>query len=76
MTFGSLHKLPHPQSRVTASSTTAGLACYGYIKRSTVIDKLSLRLGEGGSCVNITYNDVKHDTNPFVNPPLVKLRYQ
>ena len=54
MTFGSLHKLPHSQSRVTASSTTAGLACYGYIKRSTVIDKLSLRLGEGGSCVNIT----------------------
>ena len=29
------------------SSTTAGHACYGYIKRYTVIDKLSLRLGEG-----------------------------
>ena len=28
-------------------------ACYGYIKRSNVIDRLSLRLGEGGSCVNI-----------------------
>ena len=40
---------PHSQSRVTASSTTTGLACYGYTKRSTVIDKLSLRLGEGGS---------------------------
>ena len=40
-----------------------------------MIDKLSLRLGEGGSCVNII-NDVKQDTNPFVNTPLVKLRYQ
>ena len=40
------------KSRVTASSATAALACYGYIKRTTVIDKLSLRLGEGGSCVN------------------------
>ena len=40
VTFGSLHKLLHSHSRVTASSTTAGLACYGYIKRSTVIDKL------------------------------------
>ena len=29
------------------------LACYGYIKQSTMIDKLSLRLWEGGSCVNI-----------------------
>ena len=38
--------------RVTASSATSGLACYGYIKRSTGTDKLSLRLGEGGSCVN------------------------
>ena len=53
MTFGARHKLPHSQSRVTASSATAGLACYVYIKRSTVIDKLSLRLREGGSCVNI-----------------------
>ena len=44
---------PHSQSRLTASSTTTGLACYGYIKQSAVIDKLSLRLGEGGSCVNI-----------------------
>ena len=25
----------------------------GYIKQSTMIDKLSLRLWEGGSCVNI-----------------------
>ena len=48
-----MHKSPHSQLRVTASSVTADLACYGYIKRSTVIDKLSLRLGEGGSCVNI-----------------------
>ena len=46
-------KLPYSQSRVTASSATTGLACYGYIKRSTMIDKFSLRLGEGGSCVNI-----------------------
>ena len=53
MTFGARHKLPHSQLRVTASSSTAGLACYVYIKRSTVINKLSLRLGEGGSCVNI-----------------------
>ena len=37
-----------------------------------MIDRLSLRLGEGGSCVN--NNDVKCDTNPFVNTPLVKLR--
>ena len=50
MTFGACHKSSHSQSRVT---TSADLACYGYIKRSTVIDKLSLRLGEGGSCVNI-----------------------
>ena len=52
MTFGACHKSPHSQSRVT-SSATADLAFYGYIKRSTVIDKLSLRVGEGGSCVNI-----------------------
>ena len=31
-----------------------------------MIDKLSLRLGEGGSCIN---NDVKRDTNLFVTPP-------
>ena len=53
VTFGACHKSPHSQSRVTASSATADLACYGYIKLSTMIDKLSLRLGEGGSCVNI-----------------------
>ena len=55
MTLGACHKSPHSQSRVTASrsSATADLACYGYIKRYTVIDKLSLRLGEGGSYVNI-----------------------
>ena len=53
MTFAACHKSPHSQLRVTASSATADLACYGYIKRSTVIDKLSLRLGEGGSFVNI-----------------------
>ena len=52
VTFGACHKSPHSQSRVTASSATSDLACYGYIKRSTVIDKLSLRLGEGGSSVN------------------------
>ena len=45
MTFGTRHKLPHSQSRVTASSATTGLEYYGYIKRSIVIDKLSLRLG-------------------------------
>ena len=33
-----------------------------------MIDRLSLRLGEGGSC----HNDGKHDTNPFVNTLLVK----
>ena len=49
MTFGACPKSPHSQSRVTASRATADLACYGYIKRSTVIDKLSLRVGEGGS---------------------------
>ena len=49
MTFAACHKSAHSQSRVTASSATADLACYGYIKRSTVIDKLSLMLGEGGS---------------------------
>ena len=53
MTFGACHKSAHSQSRVTASSASADRACYGYIKRSTVIDKLSLRVGEGGSCVNI-----------------------
>ena len=37
----------------SASSANTGLACYGYIKQSTMIDKLSLRLGRGGSCVNI-----------------------
>ena len=46
-------RMIYSHSRVTASSATADLACYRYIKRSTVIDKLSLRLGEGGSCVNI-----------------------
>ena len=53
MTFGACRKSPHSQSRVTASSATTDLACYGYINRSTVIDKFSLRVGEGGSCVNI-----------------------
>ena len=52
MTFGACHKSPHSQSRVTASSATTGLACYGYIKQSTMTDKLSVRL-EGGSYVNI-----------------------
>ena len=52
MTFGASHKSPHSQSRVTASSAPTG-ACYGYIKRSNMIDRLSLRVGEGGSCVNI-----------------------
>ena len=33
-------KLPHSLSRVTATSATACLACYGYTTRS---DKLSLR---------------------------------
>ena len=33
-------KLPHSQSRITATSATACLACYGYTTR---IDKLSLR---------------------------------
>ena len=47
MTFGACYKSPHSQSRVTASSATTGLACYGYIKQSTVIERLSLRLGEG-----------------------------
>ena len=36
-------KSPHSQSRVTAASTSACLACYGYVKRYTRIDKLSLR---------------------------------
>ena len=40
-------EIAHSKSRVTASSDTAGLACYGYIKRSTMIDKLSLSLGGG-----------------------------
>ena len=31
----------------SASSANTGLACYGYIKQSTMIDKLSLRLGGG-----------------------------
>ena len=75
MTFGSLHKL-HRQALLLLALPLVLLATGIYIKRSTVFDKLSLRLGEGGSCVNITYNDVKHDTNPFVNTPLVKLRYQ
>ena len=38
-------------SRVIATSATTCLACYGYNKRSTMIDKLSLRLGKGGSCM-------------------------
>ena len=42
------------------------IACYRYNKRSTMIDKLSLRLGEGGSCII-----VKHDANLFVNTSLV-----
>ena len=40
-------EIAHSQSRATASSDTTGLACYGYIKQSTMIDKLSLRLGGG-----------------------------
>ena len=31
----------------SALSANTGLACYGYIKQSTMIDKLSLRLGGG-----------------------------
>ena len=31
----------------SASSANTGLACYGYIIQSTMIDKLSLRLGGG-----------------------------
>ena len=31
----------------SASSANTGLACYGYIQQSTMIDKLSLRLGGG-----------------------------
>ena len=31
----------------SAYSANTGLACYGYIKQSTMIDKLSLRLGGG-----------------------------
>ena len=31
----------------SASSANTGLACYGYTKQSTMIDKLSLRLGGG-----------------------------
>ena len=50
----------------SASSTNTGLACYGYIKQSTMIDKLSLRLGGGRV---LCHNDVKRDTNPFVNTP-------
>ena len=30
----------------SASNANTGLACYGYIKQSTMIDKLSLRLGD------------------------------
>ena len=29
------------------ASLQSGLACHGYIKQSTMIDKLSLRLGGG-----------------------------
>ena len=49
----------------SASSANTGLACYGYIKQSTMIDKLSLRLGGG----RVLCYDVKHDANPFVNTP-------
>ena len=52
MTFGACHKSPHSQSRVTASSTTADLAM-GILNDLPMIDKLSLRVGEGRSCVNI-----------------------
>ena len=48
------HKSPHSQSRVTASSATADLVCYEYINRSTVIDKLLLRLGEGREVLVLT----------------------
>ena len=45
VTFGSLHKLPYSQSRVTASSTTAGLACYGYTiyREVSMIRSIQLR---------------------------------
>ena len=66
--FGACHKSPHSQSTVTASSATADLACYGYIKRSTVIDKLLLRLGEGGSCVNIIIT-LSVTLTPLRTPP-------
>ena len=36
-------KSPHSQSRVAIASAIACLACYGYIKQSTRMDKLSLR---------------------------------
>ena len=44
MTFGAWHN--HCQELALLHVLLA-------IKRSTVIDKFSLRLGEGGSCVNI-----------------------
>ena len=53
MIIGALHKSLHSQSRVTAASTAICLACYKYIKPSTVIDKLSLMQGKGGSYINI-----------------------
>ena len=40
VTFGTWQKSPHSQSRVTAASAAVCLACCGYIKRSTSIDKL------------------------------------
>ena len=43
MTLAHDRKSLHSQTRVTAASATACLACYRYIKRSTRIDKLSLR---------------------------------
>ena len=69
MTFGARNKSPNSQSRVTASSTTTG-ACYGYIKRCNMIGRLSLRLGEGGSCslgLGITcvlYHSTMHTRHP------------
>ena len=56
MTLAHDRKSLHSQTRVTAASATACLACYRYIKRSTRIDKLSLRqyrdsLGLGIMCL-------------------------
>ena len=43
----------HSQELLLLYSATTCLACHGYNKRSTTIDKLLLRLGEEGSCINI-----------------------